>query len=66
MIGVDVCGLNVNETLGVIRGRSKPLPEKPRNNVGNPGTEARESLQSLKNITANGGYTPDSCSNVKS
>ena len=48
MIGIDVRGLNVDETLSVLRGGSQPLPEQLRNNVNNPGMETRESLQFLR------------------
>ena len=44
MVGVDVRGLNVDETLGVIRGRSQPLPEQLRNDVDNSSMEAWEPL----------------------
>ena len=48
MVGVDVRGLNIDEALGVIRGRSQPLPQQLRNDVDNTSVEAREPLQFLK------------------
>jgi len=48
MVGVDLCGLNINETLHIIRGRSQHLSQQLRNNVDNPGMEAREPLEFLR------------------
>jgi len=48
MVGVDVCGLDINQTLCVIRGRSQPLSQQLRNNVDNTGMEAREPLEFLR------------------
>ena len=55
VVGVDVRGLNINETLRVVRGRSQPLSQQFRNNVNNPGVEAGEPLQFLRIILSTGG-----------
>jgi len=47
MVGVDVRGLNIDEALSVIRGRTQPLPQQLRNDVDNSGMEAREPLEFL-------------------
>jgi len=48
MVGIDVCRLNINEALRIIRGRSQPLSQQLRNNIDNPGMETREPLEFLR------------------
>ena len=48
VVCVDVRGLNLDKALRVIRSRSQPLPQQLRDNVDDPGMEAREPLQFLQ------------------
>lgn len=52
VVGVDVCGLDLDERLSIFGGRTKTLSEKLRDRLDELGMEDREALEFLNHAYA--------------